>query len=80
MKKTKYYNLILDGKWKVIECCNLRYYKLVNIYNGQIVEIEHRTLSNIIKGKTSVSRIISLRLHKNRIGYEIKRVSNKFYK
>ena len=77
--KSKYYGQIIDGKWKVIDYKN-RYYKLINIYNNQVVEINHASLLNIIKGKTSVSRIISLKLHKNKIGYAFTKIPRRFYK
>lgn len=86
MKKSKYCGKILDGKW-LIDSYELRnhhyYYKLINIYNSQTIEIVHTTLLDIIRGKTSVSKIISFRIAKSgdqKFSYGTKRLSNRFYK
>lgn len=84
--KSKYYGKVIDGKW-VITNYELRnhhyFYTLTNAYNDQTIEITHATLLCILRGETSVSRIMSFRITKSReskFNYASKGLSKRFYK
>jgi len=65
MKKSKYIGQIIDGKWKIIKCKS-HYYTLINIYNNQIIKITNKCLLNVLRGETSISRIVYYRIKKSK--------------
>lgn len=62
--KSKYKDTLFDGRWKVVGTDNHKY-QLENIYNHRIIEIANDTMSNLAKGKTTISNIISYRAAQN---------------
>lgn len=87
MRKSKYLNKTIDGKW-LVKSYSYRnshyYYTLTNIFNDKSIEVTHATLLNILEGKTSVSKIMSTRIIKSGqsrfVSYASKRLSGRIYK
>lgn len=66
---------IYDGRWKVVSCYSKQtkthhdtIYKLKNIFNGKIIELDGQNIRRIEKGKTTVSQIYHIRLKRQHVG------------
>lgn len=67
--------LVFEGRWKVVEY--IKYgemsggdkYILENIFNGEIMNINDKTLRRIKCGETSVSRLRKKKLKNNRFKF-----------
>lgn len=57
-------NYLFDGRWE-LKGCTHRKYILVNIYNGQKLEISGSQLERLKSGKDSVSHIITRKAIRN---------------
>jgi hypothetical protein len=69
MKETEYKDLILENRWKVIGSKNIGHRKkiiLENIYNHELMDIDKRQFIRVLENKTTISRIRSLRVQRNR--------------
>lgn len=68
-KRKSYIGEIFEGRWKLIsrEKFKSSYcYVLENIYNQTQIVICSHTMYNIFHGKTNISKVLALRMRKNK--------------
>ena len=52
-----YVGMVLEGRWKVVFKYRDGYFKLVNIYNKQIMKVHHKGLYHIVHGLDTISKL-----------------------
>ena len=62
MAKSKYKDIILEGRWKWKCYTETKMNTFENIYNGMLVELTHRQVESILNGKDTLGHIITRRL------------------
>lgn len=67
---SKYLGKQIDYRWKVIGTRHKKehtYYVLKNIYNEQEIEIIESVFANIIKEKTTIDKVIAIRIRRDKM-------------
>lgn len=67
---SKYLGEMFDGRWEVVNTTKRRtkyYYLLKNIYNHEIMVIHPDTMTKLANKKTTVSKIRSIRLRREKL-------------
>lgn len=63
--ESKYIGQVFEGRWKVI-ALHKEKFTLENIYNERKIELFKTVFMNVVKGKTTISRVLCCRANKNK--------------